>query len=54
MSLGSYALSKTTNIIVEVISCPYTKEDNEYVDVRFAFDPITTYTSNISDLKVLF
>jgi hypothetical protein len=51
--IGSYARTKDTNLIVQAVSSPYTKENILYIDVRFVFDPLVTYTSKIEDLELV-
>jgi hypothetical protein len=53
LGLGSYAKVKSTQLIVQVISSPYQEKDNIYVDVRLIFDPIITFTSNITELELI-
>jgi hypothetical protein len=51
--LGSFARVKETKILVQAISSPYTKDNQDFIDVRLIFDPIVAYSSKIDDLEVV-
>jgi hypothetical protein len=53
VGLGSYALCRPSQMIVQVISSPYKVEDEIVTDVRLVFDPMTTFTTNVKDLEVI-
>lgn len=53
LGLGSYAKVKSTKIIVQVISSPYEKQDQLYVDVQLVFDPMITFTANVNELELI-
>ncbi len=53
VGLGSYALCSSNQMIVQVISSPYTVNNEIVTDVRLVFDPMTTFTVNVTDLEVI-
>jgi hypothetical protein len=53
ITLGSYARIKQTKILVQAISSPYTKNNQEFIDVRLVFDPMVTYIASIDDLEIV-